>query len=302
VHGVKIDSLLNRPRSDVKELGAGQGETLCFIIDQVRQPDALARLYGLGQPLEPISLYMGTEFEALAQQGAIWVGGATTPELKALAADLCIERNAGICLLTNDIQQALAHARWLLKANDGTGGQSLLSYYRAELWAALASTAKVNKAQLMGPWSAVLSPAPRYVGSGQEGWMEWRSEMDKPSVPAAAPFNLPAECSAAQRLFAWVYWVDEHFHQFGKPQDENLREIVANLALLSEHRITQGRHLFKLSQLICGSLLQTRADVLGVLKLNCAAFLKVQQLEKLPVVAVNRASSAQDEWSHHGIC
>ena len=297
-----IESVLNRPRIEIQELGAAHSGALCFIIDQTRQPDALARLYGLGHPLEPTNLFIGTEFEALAEQGPIWVGGASTPELKALAADLCIERNAGLCLVTSDVQQALTHARWLLKANDGTGGQSILSYCRAELWAALASTAETISSQLMGPWSAILSPAPKHVSATSKRWIAWRAGTDSPSIPPSTRFNLPPECFVAQRTFAWVYWVDEHFQHFGRPQGESLQRIVANLTFLSAHRISQGRHLLKLNQLICGSLLQARPDVVGVLESEGAAFLKVQRLADLPVAPLNSAASAQDEWSHHGTC
>ena len=282
MHQLTIDSFLDRARSEVQEIGAEHGDALCFIIDQARQPDALARLYGLGQPLEPTNLFLGTEFEALAEQGPIWIGGEITPELKALAADLCIERNAGICLVTSDVQQALTHARWLLKANDGSGGQSILSYYRAELWAALASTAGAKLSQLMGPWSAVLSPAPKQVRESSKRWIEWRLDADRPLAAKNTFFNLPPGCFVAQRLFARVYWVDEHFQNFGKPRGDSLHRIVANLTLLSDHQITQGRHLLRLSPLICGSLLQPRTDVQRVLESSGAAYFKVQQLERLP--------------------
>lgn len=301
MHQLTIDSFLGRARSEVQEIGAEHGDALCFIIDQARQPDALARLYGLGQPLEPTNLFLGTEFEALAEQGPIWIGGGITPDLKALAADLCIERNAGICLLTSDVQQALTHARWLLKAYDGSGGQSILSYCRAELWAALASTAKMASSQLMGPWSAVLSPAPKHVGADSKRWIMWSSASKSPVDSESPHFNLPRDCSAAQRLFAWVYWVDEHFQYFGKPQCESLQQIVTNLMFLADNRITQGRHLLKLSPLIRSSLIQARPDVMEVLVSNDPAFLKVQKLNSLPFAPKN-AASVQDEWSHHGTC
>lgn len=290
MHEVMIDSLLNCGRTAVDDLAVAQNEVLCFVIDQVRQPDALARIYGLGQPLEPTNLFINTEFDALAQQGPIWIN-ASTPEMKALGADLCIERNAGICLLTNDVQHALAHARWLLKANDGTGGQSLLSYYRAELWAALTNTGENSISQLLGPWSAVLSPAPKRLGERQERWIEWRSATNSTFAPASTYFNLPPGCSAAQRLFAWMYWVDEYYEHFGKPQGESLQQIVANLTFLAGNRITQGRHLLGLSPLICGSLLQARPDVIKVLASSGPAFLKAQQLDSLPVTPLNNAAS-----------
>lgn len=302
MHELTIDSFLNRPRSEIQQLGAGQDGALCFIIDQVRQPDALARLYGLGQSFEPINLFSGTEFEALAEQGPIWVGGARTPELKALSADLCIERNAGLCLVTSDVQQALTHARWLLKANDGTGGQSILSYYRAELWAALASTAEMASSHLMGPWSAILSPAPKHVGATSKRWIAWSSASKSQMASEFPHFNLPRGCSAAQRLFAWVYWVDEHYQYFGKPQGESLQQIVTNLMFLADNRITQGRHLLKLSPLIRSSLIQARPEVMEVLVSNDSAFLKVQKLNSLPFTPLKNAASVQDEWSHHGTC
>lgn len=295
-----IGQLLNQPRTELAELYLGQGETLCAVIDQARQPDALARLYGLGQPLDPISLFVGTEFNALAQQGPIWVSGINTPELKAVVTDLCLERNAGICVVTNDQQQALQHARWLLKVNDGSGGQSLLNYYRPSLWAALATTSRQNLSWLTGAWAYVLSPAPKKLGQSAARWIAWHVGDKAALAPAETCFTLPTETAQLQRQLGLVYWVAEHYAAFGAPSQSELRGLTDNLSILIDHHITQGRHLLRLSKIVAGSILEERPQIMAILQSQELPFKKVEQLELLGVEPLNSAANVKDEWSQYG--
>ena len=292
-----MESLLSSPRIRLDDLDSA-GQSLCFIIDQSRQPEALERLYGLGHPLDQQNLFLRTEFAALADKGPIWISAPETAELKALAAELCQQRNAGICLLTRDVQQALKHARWLLKANDGSGGQSLLSYYRPSLWAALMTAAERPSAHLLGPWTSVFSSAPRHFGEGNGDWIAWPANQEPLGPTAyAMHFNLPPATVARQRRFGWLYWLDEEYAAFGSPETQSLPCIIDNLELLTQHRIYQARHLRELAALLTGPPLEDRPDVMAILVSDQLAYQKTDQLKKLTAAAPLRE---QDNWNHHG--
>lgn len=292
-----IEPLLTRPRISLDEVGS-PGQSLCFIIDQSRHPEALIRLYGLGHPLEQQNLFLGTEFEALADKGPIWVSAPETPELKALAVELCQQRSAGICLLTEDVQQALKHARWLLKANDGTGGQSLLSYYRASVWAALATATGQLPSQLMGPWKSVFSPPPKHFGKAKGDWIAWHAKA-RPLTDTAsdARFTLSSNTALLQRTFGWLYWIDGEHEAFGSPDTSKLSQMIDNLELLTRHRIHQARHLRALANLVAGPDLEQREGVMEILTSSQQAFQKTDQLKALTAAAPLRE---QDNWNHHG--
>lgn len=301
MHPLKLERFLTQPRTTTNSvIKAPQGQSICFIIDQSRQPRTLERLYGLGQPLEQDSLFRGTEFESLNDLGPIWLSAPESPELSQLAADLCLERNAGICVLTEDLQQAKEHARWLLKANDSSGGQSLLSYYRPSLWTAMALTSESQLRQLMGPWLSVFSPAPKHFGAGPSQWMGWCSERGVLAAERPTSFTLPEGGATTQRDIGWIYWVDEHHESFGEPSEEELDVIISNLAFLAEHRITQGRHLLRLGHLLSRAPLDVQPEVLKILAANEAPFVKVKKLETLPADSMIGAATGKEEWSHHG--
>ncbi|PAU85952.1 hypothetical protein CK507_17515 [Pseudomonas sp. WN033] len=277
-----------------------QGQSLCFIIDQCRQPQALERLYALGQPIEQDNLFLGTEFDSLTSQGPIWISSPETNKLSMLAAELCLEHNAGICLLTEDAQRAQAHARWLLKVKDGSGGHSLLSYYRPSLWAAMASTSGQTLPNLMGPWLSVFSPAPRNFGDSSGQWISWRSANHLSPDYSNTYFELAPDCVAMQRELGWVYWIDEHYQAFPEPLGDKLSMVVSNLSFLARHRIKQGRHLLRLNHIVASAPLETWPEALEILAGNEASFIKVKKLERLPTDSVGGLANRQDEWSHHG--
>src|SRR5690606_16192065 len=292
-----IESLLRRPRIRLEELLCPADQSLCFIIDQSRQPEALRRLYGLGQPLEQQNLFLGTEFAELADKGPIWVSAPETTELQALAAELCLQRNAGICLLTGNVQQAIAHARWLLKANDGSGGQSLLSYYRPSLWAALV-TAETPSAQLMGPWTSVFSPAPRHFGAADGDWLAWPGTEARPSPRAPdGHFHRPPAAAARNRTLGWLYWLDDEYETFGTPAPESLPSMIGNLEVLGRHRIHQARHLRTLADLVTGPPLEGRPEAMAILASELLAHQKTDQLRTL---ATRTPLREQDHRYHHG--
>lgn len=280
------------PRSD---------QAICFIIDQARQPNALERLYGLGQPLEQDNLYRGTEFAPLASQGPIWVTAPETSELSVLAAQLCLERNAGICLRTRNPEKAKLHAKWLLKVNDGSGGQSLISYYRPSLWAALALTAGSSMKQLIGPWLSVFSPAPKHLGTGPSEWVSWSEEHRVSNEEHQAYFTLPGDCPSAQQALGWAYWIDEHYGSFGELTEHKLHVIVKNFAFLADHGIGQGRHLLRLGNLVSNAHMDTQPEVAKILATTEAAHVKVRKLERLSTDSMSSLATGKEEWSHHGI-
>ncbi|WP_339848105.1 DUF4123 domain-containing protein [uncultured Halopseudomonas sp.] len=286
---VMLEAFLSLPRLDTHSLITDKpGQSLCFIIDQSRQQNTLARLYDLGQPIDQDNLYRNTEFAAMADQGPIWVSAPETAELRLLAAQLCLEKNAGIALLTNNVAAAQAHARWLLKASDSSGGQSLLSYYRPALWAALAMTSSQNLVRLMGPWASVFSPAPMHFGHPEGQWIGWRTESQHSSSPAEPCFKLPADTARVQRQLGWVYWVDEHYSVFASPSQDQLPGIAHNLSTLVDHRIAQGRHLLRLSKIVAGPLLDQDPQAMVILESKDSSFKKVERLELFGVEPVSK--------------
>lgn len=298
---VILNEFLARPRVSNSGLSPRRaGQSLCFIIDQSRQPEALMRLYDLGQPIEQDNLFRSTEFESLTDKGPIWLSAPESSELKSLAAQLCLERHAGIALLTDDLPAALDHARWLLKVNDGSGGQSMLNYYRPSLWAALAITSGQHLGRLTGPWSSVFSPATRHFGGLPDQWIAWHSDTNSAPDNYQTRFNLPQGCAALQKRLGWVHWVDEQYPAFGSPSQNQLPGIADNLDTLVKHRITQGRHLLRLSQLVVGPPLDQITQAMAILQSKEASFRKVEQLERLDLEPISNTANVKDEWSHHG--
>lgn len=184
------------------------GNGLYFIIDQTRQPEALTQLYNCGHAIEVEYLLYATEFEHLAESGPIWVSVQGSHELTQLCARLCQERQAGIAIRAQSHQLALTHARRLLKINDGSGGQSLATYYQPALWAALAMTIQGQR-DLFGPWSGVTSPALINLQKSQSGWLDWQppSTVPRQSQPdlwhwpttPRKPTALSAGCTGSTR-------------------------------------------------------------------------------------------------------
>jgi hypothetical protein len=280
-----LKDFLTRPRGTLHEAlgGAGSG-LLYFIIDQSRQPNALARLYGLGEELTPTLLLDDTEYTALAASGPLWFSAPLGSALALLGVQLCQERQAGIMLRADDDAQALAHARWLVKVNDGSGGQSLATYYLPSFWAALAMTVSEEaRPRLMGPWRSVYSPAASYLEPSSEQWLSWQWERLETEIPPPEQgyFPLPERVMPTYRTLRWVYWLDEVRPAFGSPTAAQLPQLLDNLELLVQQGIYEGRHLLPLAELIAGAALAEQANIMAILQSREEAFIKVEHLKAL---------------------
>ncbi|MGX5217719.1 DUF4123 domain-containing protein [Pseudomonas segetis] len=257
---------------------------LYFIIDQGRQPDALERLYGVGQSWSPEYLLGNTEYSHLAASGPLWFSAEKGTELTALGMHLCKEKHAGIIISADDGQRAFAHAQWLIKVNDGSGGQSLASYYLPSFWAALAgAVSDTQSAELMGPWRSVYSSVPGYLDSQSDHWLSWHRETpESAQLPIENQlFNLPQKVMPNFRTLRWVYWIDEMYPAFGAPTEQQLPQIIDNLELLVQQGIYQGRHLVQLPELVSGQAVSGQANIMAILQSRNEAFVKVEHLKAL---------------------
>ncbi|MGF6127454.1 hypothetical protein QF019_002663 [Pseudomonas frederiksbergensis] len=286
MHVTAMNTLLATPRYAFESLPREQtGQVLCFIIDRTRQPEAMSRLYRVGEPMVSQGLFIGTDFSEIAADGPLWLTAPWGSRLAAEAAKLCEENYSGIALTTDDPAKALAHARWLLRANDGSGGQSLLSYHKPSLWAALAYTAGETSHQLYGPWQNVYSPAPAHFGASNGNWLSWRPVSELEWLGDVSAFSIPDDAPKVQGRLGWVYWVDEQHTAFGEPTDEELPNIAENLDALVNHNIYEGRHLLKLAHIANGPLLETQAQAMAILQSREESFIKVEQLKQLATSA-----------------
>lgn len=282
MHVNAMNALLAAPRYAFEQLPRdGSSQSLCFIIDRGLQPEAMSILYRIGEPMNSQPLFASTDLAELASEGPLWLVAPWGSRLAAEAARLCAENCSGIALTAEDPAQALAHARWLLKANDGSGGQSLLSYHKASLWAALVYTASNTAQELFGPWQHVYSPAPDHFGKQRGPWLAWSTDAEPHWQADNRAFNLPADTARVQARLGWVYWVDEQYTAFGEPKDEHLPAITENLDVLLEHQIYEGRHLLKLAPVVNGPLFKTRPQAMTVLQSKEESFIKVEQLQQL---------------------
>jgi hypothetical protein len=282
MHVDLLDIFFETPVAPFNTIPAG--ETLCFIIDQQIHRDALPQLYGVGEPIVVEPLYFGTEFAAI-DKGPLWLQARWGGELAACAAQLCEKQFAGIALRTADAAKALAHARWLLRVNDGSGGQSLLSYHKPSLWPALSLTSGATRASLLGPWQEVHSPAPRHFYDIPGSWLSWPGNPNADHLSQPSAFTLPTHIAQDQRRLDWLYWLDEYFAEYGSPDRAQLPEIVANLDLLVQSEIVEGTQLIKLATLTAGASFASQPQVMAILQTTDYAFIKVDQLLELSATA-----------------
>lgn len=253
--------------------------SLCFIIDPALQPDVMAKLYGLGEPLQIEWLFTDTDFASLSEKGPIWIITKVGSRVAGMCAQLCMENYAGIGLSTSDTKMALEHARWLLKADDGSGGQSLISYYKPFLWAALALTSH-SPGALYGPWAFIYTPAPVPSSASKNGWHAWENP-DIPRALSITHYALSKSLFSAQREMRWVYWISEEHIAFKEPEPSLIPSMVENLETLSSNGIYQGRYLLTLVDLIKGPLLIKQSQAMAILESKEEAFIKAEQLAVL---------------------
>ncbi len=279
MHVSALNALLAEPRYEFDSLPREQSsQALCFIIDRTRQPEAMSRLYRIGEPMNAQGLFIGTDFAELSADGPLWLVAPWGSQLAAEAARLCEENYSGIALVTEDATAALAHARWLLRANDGSGGQSLLSFHKPSLWAALVYTAGEASQQLFGPWRGVFSPGPVHFGEERGGWLSWTSGPESKWRGDGPTFNLPEKAATVQKRLGWLYWIDEQYAAFGKPADDQINLMAENLDVLLKNNIYEGDHLLTLATIVNGPLLETRPEAMAILQSTEESFIKVEQL------------------------
>ncbi|TDF84067.1 DUF4123 domain-containing protein [Pseudomonas sp. H9] len=256
-------------------------QPLHFILDQALYP-------GLVQELAAQHVYafdfllIGTDFTSRATNGPIWLSAEPQSDLAQWCMQLCQHHHAGIVIAASDREQALAHARWLLKVNDGTGGQSWMTYYQPALCAALLGTTDASSMPLLlGPWSALYAPSPRHIHGLEPGWLSWQTEHPG-QTPTHALLSLPPRTQPTYITLRWVYWLDQEHAAFNSPDVKQLPALIDNLNLMLEHQLTKHRHLLQLAKLITHPSLASEPAVMAILRSTDSAFAKVEQLLALP--------------------
>ncbi|QXH49191.1 DUF4123 domain-containing protein [Pseudomonas fakonensis] len=254
---------------------------LTFIIDQGIEPDALASLYQLGEPFEPTLLLKDSEFAGLALQGPFSFSAAPGSVLAENAAALCLARRCGMVLAAPCPEQAVAHMRTLLKVNDGSGGQSLLSLGNPHLWAALMLTAGPNAPRLFGPLGQILTPVPAHLEVAEQPWYLWPAPPQQQVDGPQWPYDLPPGLRPTARTLRLLYWLDGEHVIFGSPKGGEVPTAVANLETLIEHGISEGRDLKQLPGHVNGSLLADNAQAMAILRSDAKPSAKSEQLAGL---------------------
>lgn len=270
-------NFVNQPRQRTVTLSA-QG--LYFILDPGLYPNLLDELFARNVAAFDY-LLDGTDFTAPANARPIWLTAQWGSALAEWCLELCQQRYAGIVITATDGELALKHARWLLKVNDGSGGQSSVTYYQPALWSAMAgTTAPQAMPLLLGPWSAVYASSPTNIGGMPPGWMSWQT--DAPStLPATNNFTLSPHTEPAYLTLRWVYWIDAQHTALHEPDVEQLPSLIDNLNFLLQQQICESVHLLDLADLVVGGSLSTQPAATAILLSSDAAFSKVKQLRAL---------------------
>ncbi|MBV7515880.1 DUF4123 domain-containing protein [Pseudomonas sp. PDM25] len=262
-----------------------------FILDQMLYPNLLSELSA--QPVATFDyLLEGTDFTSLAGTGPIWLTAQWGSALANWCLELCQYRHAGIVITATDGERALNHARWLLKVNDGSGGQSWVTYYQPALWAAMAgTTAPQAMPSLLGPWSAVYASSPNYISGLAPGWMNWQTDIPS-TMPAANYFTLSPHTEPAYLTLRWVYWIDEQHIALHEPDVERLPLLIDNLNLLRQHQIYESAHLLNLADVLVSESLATQPAAMTILLSADETLCKVKQLQALNKVPASRRMEA----------
>ncbi|MDD2048587.1 DUF4123 domain-containing protein [Pseudomonas putida] len=268
---------INQPRQSRL---AATLQPLHFILDPALYPDLIKELTAR-QVYAFDFLLIDTDFASLANTGPIWLSTHADSAIAEWCMHLCQHHHAGIVIVASDSEQALKHARWLLKVNDGSGGQSWLTYYQPALCAALFGTTQPSSINLLlGPWSAVYAPSPRHIQGLSPGWLSWQT--DHPAQAPTTPlFNLPPCTEPTYVTLRWVYWLDQQHAAFNQPDVEQLAPLIDNLNLLLEHQIYESTHLLQLADLMVRTDLATQPAAMTILRGADPAFAKVEHLQAL---------------------
>lgn len=254
--------------------------SVCFIIDQNRQPQALERLYEQAGTFTFEFLLSKTEFAHLARSGPLWISTPRGSLHERIGQALCLDNAGGIAITCHEPHAALQHARWLLKVDDGSGGQSLATYYQPELWAAMALYCgnPSLRSHLLGPWLSAACSAPRHILHCQD-WLGWQADPTAAGEALTGYFALPPQTPQAYRLLRWLYWLDRHHqHIEPRPAQAQLATLIGNLDYLHNSGITQNRHMLKLSALINGPAIAKQPELATIASCGDAPHLIVERL------------------------
>lgn len=250
-----------------------------FILDLERVPDLLQQVYSQEDPGQPRLLLNGTPHEAFADQGALWLEALPGSPLEALCLQLCREQHAGVAIQASDEHAALKHARHLLMVDDGSGGQSVLPFYRPDYWGAYALTQPQG---LYGPWLSVGICLPtRLLGYTEDDCLVWSPTPSERVVDPSLRYFLSPQTLPAQRVLRWLYWLDSHHDVFGRYTPEQLPGVIDDLELLVDHGIYEGRWLMKLGPLLRRGPLAEQASVMSILQQPNEPFITVDLLRDL---------------------
>ena len=134
--------------------------------------------------------------------------------------------------------------------------------------------------RLFGPWHSVYSPAPRHLGT-KPGWLHWQVDNVGSASFSDSRYSLAPSAQPTYRTLRWLYWLDSHYLEFNSPTPEQLPMLLANLELLVEHSVNEGRWLLRLADLISYGSLGEQDAAMAILRSNTEPFLKVEQLQAL---------------------
>lgn len=272
-----LSEFINLPR---QYSPAETAQPLHFILDPALYPDLFIDL-AAHQVFAFDLLFIGTDFASLASTGPIWLSTDANSPAADCCMHLCQHHHAGIAIAAPHSNQALEHARWLLKVNDGSGGQSWVTYYQPALCAALLGTTPPSSmSQLLGPWSAVYAPSTNHIDGLAPGWLSWQLQQPSPT-PAGTFFTLSPHTEPVYVTLRWLYWLDQQHAAFNQPDVEQLPALIDNLNLLRQHQIHKGRHLLELAQVMVRTDLASQPAAMAILRSADEAFDKVEQLKML---------------------
>ena len=258
--------------------GNSGNRTLYGIIDSVRQPRALEKLYQQSGLNGVEKLFQDTPFAEMNDVSPIWLQLTPGSTAAAQAIELCRDNRAGILLTSREKPEtALLHARRLLRMNDPSHGDSLARYYDPAFWSALALT--VPARALFGPWASVYTPP---AHSDDQQWRVWEQteKVDASNDEQKYPLHLKSDTLIAFDEIRWWYWIRlRNAESAASLSDSQLSGVSDNLQLLVDHGIEEGRHLEHLLPNLNQGPLQARTDIMNVLSSDMPAFEKVQRLE-----------------------
>ncbi|BAQ82032.1 DUF4123 domain-containing protein [Pseudomonas sp. St29] len=272
-----LSEFLKRPVTAEPWSHAGKRQVYC-LVDNVRQPRVLEQLYQLTGVSHIEQVFQGTAFAELNQVSPLWLHVDVQSPALSEVARLCQARRSGVLLTSNtDPSKALQHARRLLQMHSPTHGAALARFYDPAFWSALALT--TASPFLFGPWHSVYTPP---AHPDDRMWRVWEQAevVSEVSHDVGYPLRLPDSTLPAADEIRWWYWVRAYQAETaGSLADEQLPRVLANLRLLVEHGVDEGRHLGPLLPHLSQRSLREHPRLMEVLRSELPAFEKIQRLE-----------------------